>query len=481
MTHLKLKHILYLFTATLLFSCESAILIDETSLDIPAGGLKKEISIDVGNDWKAYSTATWCTVSPDHGDKDVKTIVVVVARNSEYKPRNCVIKLVAGEQMQEIAIVQSQVDVIELSISAVELSDKAQDFRLVASSNVEYDVTVSEPWIHYIGTKVLENRGHSFYVDRNEDTFSRRAIITFAKQGGTTSMVTVVQSSKPYISPSANKLAFEWLSSTQELPVDTNVDFTAIVPSECDWLHVEKEHAEQVGQLLVSVDEFVPSPSTMGDRQGIITLVYNEEQQTIDVSQKFKDCIWISTTSVSMYEGEDKTVSALACVHDGINTDLSWHSDNLSVATVESGKICGHSAGTARIVVRNADASLSASVDVQVRNVADDIYVVANGKSLSQGTGGTSLIFQSKLHWPERVKSINFLSVWLCKPYGEAYDIKGTTDGYVEFAPVVFSGTLDQALMEYYSTWFVLYQVEVEGKYHEYTAYVDARSWGGGC
>lgn len=462
--------------AILLISCEPILQISDSSFEATSDGLKTTIGIDTNNSWTASSSADWCVLSPTSGDKSIKSLSLTVKRNLLYEDRECLVTIQSKNKKETIFVKQNQLDGIILETASVSLSDSDQFFDVSFDSNVNYDISVSCDWIKYVNTKSLTHNTLVFHAEENTSTdFRTCSICLRSKDDKISSYIYVEQKQRDFISPSSDTISFEWEASSIDFPVEANVDFEIVIPEDCGWLHIDRNGGKKEYVLKVSVDAFVPTPASMSDvaisdRRCIITLQYGDTTKEITVSQRFLNYIWISQDNASLYVGESVSIKACAFFHDDVNHNLQWSSDNETVAIVtNTGVIFAKAKGSATITVFNADKSYCAKIPVIVKKPTDDIYVRAIGATINS----SYVVYQSRIYWPSQINSIKFLSVWLCYPDGTAYDIQGTRDGYVLFKPIYYSGSWDDETRAYYSRWFVVYQIEVDGEFLQYSSYVN--------
>ena len=405
----------------------------------------------------------------------MKSISLTVQRNNSYEDRECQVTIQSKDKIETISVKQDQLDGIIIEPYSVYLSDAAQVFEVPINYNVDFDVSLSCDWLQFVSTKALMNSILVFHAEENTLGESRSSAISLkSKNGNTSSYLYVEQKQRDYIQPSSEYLFFGWEASSEDVLVESNVDFEIGLPDDCEWIRVNKTGGDRNYILEVSVEEYVPIPTSMADlaisdRSCVISLVFGDSSKEITVSQSFRDYIWVSQKSVSLYIGESFSSTAVAYLHSGINNELTWTSSDEAVATVINGTIYAKTKGTADIKVQNADNSYHATIPVTVKKATDDIQVTAVGLTISS----SEVVFQSRLYWPSQIKNISFLSVWLCFPDGTAYDIQGTRNGYVRFKPIYYGGSWDAYTRAYYSTWFVLYQIIVDGEYLQYSTRLD--------
>lgn len=484
-------------------SCTTVLSLSDTQIEIPSAGLSTDIHLNVNKDWTATSSADWCRINPSSGDKNTTVIHVTVSKSSLYENRECTIAVTCDKKTETVSVVQLQEDVIKVGTNMVVIGDgdssgmnysatineTNQEFELGVSSNVEYDAVSNCDWIQYRrsaqNTKGLSHYTVVFHADENKSIDERVGIISFRQKGGIVeSRATITQEARDFISASSKTIAFEWNNASTSIPVTANVDFELVIPDGCSWLKAEKKGSAKEYTIDISAEDFIPSPEYFGpnpvaDRTAVIKLKYGSLEEEIAVSQKFRDGIWIGQESLTVYNGYSSVLNYAAYFHDGINKTLSCTSSNPSVASISNGIVTGHSVGQTIITVSNADNTYSVSCIVSVVNIRDAISVVAEGKSMTVSSGYTTMVFHSNIHYPEELNSIRFNSVWLCYPNGTAYDIQTTSTGYVEFKPVVLTGSFSTSYQSYYATWFVVYQVVIDGEDCEFRAHLNPYTWSG--
>ena len=95
----------------------------------------------------------------------------------------------------------------------------------------------------------------------------------------------------------------------------------------------------------------------------ILSIVSCEEQlpEPIAVTS-----VSLNAEAVEMTEGDELTLIATVSPKDADNKSLIWSSSNLSVASVDDGKITAHKPGKATVTVKTDDGGKTATCDVAV-------------------------------------------------------------------------------------------------------------------
>ena len=99
---------------------------------------------------------------------------------------------------------------------------------------------------------------------------------------------------------STNTIDFTWDKAITNISVTSNVNYNIHIPDTCSWLHAEQMIDELSNNLIITADDYIPTPSTVlwpnvSDRKGVITLQYGEVSEEIIVTQSFRDYIWLSS------------------------------------------------------------------------------------------------------------------------------------------------------------------------------------------
>lgn len=457
--------------------------VEQNAFDIPASGEWLRVHIDVNNEWNAESDAEWCTVTPSYGNKSDNTINVYVSGNRAYEDRNCTITISSKEKSETIQIRQRQSDVIFVEDRNINISDVEQTFTIDVDANVEYEVIIDQSWLKLVSTKSISSRTLSFQAEANTAIENRSATIFLAQKGGNfIRTITVTQKQKDVLVSSVNEISFGWKETNEFVNVLSNVDYRIEISDNVDWIIVNREQKGKENGLNINVREFVPSPNTMSpyrlsDRKCSIKLLYENMAQVINVEQKFKDLIWIQSKEINAYLNYEKSLVSYAYLHDGIDKSLKYSISNPKIASINSGRIIPKTIGQATINVSNADDTYSATCQLYVKNIADDIFVNAHGLRMNEWNGKIEMVFHSNIHYPSILRSIKYGSVLLCQPNGAIYDIQSTRDGYVQFDPIVIKGAFSSSMNEYYSRWFVVYSVEIDGEVRNISTNLNPYHW----
>lgn len=117
-----------------------------------------------------------------------------------------------------------------------------------------------------------------------------------------------------------------------------------------------------------------------------------DEPETVKVTG-----IALDKTEVTIKEGEKTTLTATITPSDATTKDITWTSDNETVATVTDGVVSGLSVGSATITATTVDGEFKASCVVTV-NELSKISTIAEIKAiLKEGTSSSTKAFDARL------------------------------------------------------------------------------------
>lgn len=129
------------------------------------------------------SSEDW--LSGEFIDGSQKKIKIKVLRHESTKVRDAILKIEAGNLIEEIKINQLGVDpIIVLESKEVKLSFKKQNIVVKLGTNVELEVICSESWVKlYEGTKsAMVDMTYKFEIEQISETISVRSAKVYFKQ-----------------------------------------------------------------------------------------------------------------------------------------------------------------------------------------------------------------------------------------------------------------------------------------------------------
>ena len=115
------------------------------------------------------------------------------------------------------------------------------------------------------------------------------------------------------------------------------------------------------------------TPTTQGTSNFTVTAVNSggsdSEQLSITIDAQTNvpvTGVSLNTNTLNLIEGDTDTLTATVEPNNATNKNVTWSSDNPSVATVNNGVVTAHSAGTANITVTTVDQNKTATCAVTV-------------------------------------------------------------------------------------------------------------------
>ncbi len=119
-------------------------------------------------------------------------------------------------------------------------------------TNVEYEVSTSETWIQYVGTKAVRTDNLAFNVEAN-DNDPRSATATITSGNYSTQIAFLQAGINRYLSLSENKLIFDFEADDQAIVVYSNVDYSYEISD--SWVSITKLPSSTEDMYVVAVDE----------------------------------------------------------------------------------------------------------------------------------------------------------------------------------------------------------------------------------
>ena len=409
-----MKRILgFVFSAVLLFAaCQkepSLTLSGPTSLEWGGDGGSQTITFTSNYDWAVSSSDSWVSVSPASGKAtdDPVTVTVKCSANSTYDERKATITIDAQGLTQSVAVRQAAAAGMILPTKSFELSSDARTIQVEVQTNVEYTVTVSEPWIKQSGTKALDSSTLTFSVEENTSYDARNATITIKPEGAVLpeQVVSVTQAQKNALLVGDTQFEMPYGGGEIEVKVEANVDFE--VKSGADWIQYVGTKALNSSTVRLKVAE----NQTYSNREGQVEIMQKDGPlaYAITVKQAGRVAvtdITLSSTTLSLMEGDTAILTATVSPYNATDKNVSWSSDNKAVATVDNGgNVTAVGAGTAKITAKAGDKSAVCTVTVEkvILAVGDVVEIPAEGGTfevdIEYNTNFFVQIEESALSW----------------------------------------------------------------------------------
>ena len=123
---------------------------------------------------------------------------------------------------------------------------------------------------------------------------------------------------------------------------------------------------------MVSVQEGKVTAHKAGTATITVTTADGNKTATCEVTVVAKTYpvtgVTLNHTSATLTEGDELLLTATITPSNATNQNVNWSSSDSSVASVESGKVTAHKAGTATITVTTSDGNKAATCEVTVKS-----------------------------------------------------------------------------------------------------------------
>ncbi|MFR9661473.1 MAG: BACON domain-containing carbohydrate-binding protein [Rikenellaceae bacterium] len=204
-------------------------------LDIPATGGSQELSFYASEAWEFTTTAVksespdWCRVSPSSGEPGQVECTVELDPNTTSEDRSLSLQLLVGTELISMDILQEASDSFFITGSTFNVSAEGETISVIASSNVEYEITIdsSSSWITEVVAKasVVESE-HTFAIAANDSGEQRVGYIDFTTAiSETPERVTITQLQNNIYILSEPSYTLDPTGETIDVVVSTNIGF----------------------------------------------------------------------------------------------------------------------------------------------------------------------------------------------------------------------------------------------------------------
>lgn len=235
---------------------EEELLIDTTLIILPEGGTHR-VSIRSHASWKAQVVqgAAWCKLTPTSGGSGGATLAVSAGNNDDMVVRTALIKIESEIGKGTIAVVQQQIDVLDLTMDdSTEFGPQGGTFAVKTQYNIDYEISCSADWVHQVPSKALQQATLAFAVDKNNSGAERSCELHFSGSG-IDRTVTVYQD-EAYVHLSVNELYLGNSDTYLPMMVESNISYRITMP-QADWLkHKGEMDGGRDGEISAASQEF---------------------------------------------------------------------------------------------------------------------------------------------------------------------------------------------------------------------------------
>lgn len=191
------------------------------------------LSIDASSNcnWTvSCSDALVSNISPSNGKGASSVTITTTANPTALASRSAtiVVKNSSGTIVREIAFTQSaSKEIIELSVTSMELTSKGETRNVTISSNTHWTITGGADWITLNKTEGENNSDVSITIAESTSKEDREAVLTVTGKNGTTKTISIKQIRATFTTISVPQISdVTQTSAIVSFTFDSNKDVT---------------------------------------------------------------------------------------------------------------------------------------------------------------------------------------------------------------------------------------------------------------
>lgn len=355
---------------------EAGLVLAEKAIGCSSEGGEFEIPVEGRPDWATDNTADWISVR-----KSGKDALVIVDRNPGMARHGKIGFKLDGRTYDYLEVRQESSDEFSVDYSDISIGYKGGLVVISLTCFEEWTADTEAEWIcvdKQIGNKPAQI---ALDIDRNPHKEERQGVVSFHSNGKTLT-VNVKQTQSPVVEVEQNEVEFDGDGGQTSVLYMSNTD--VLITCKNDWIR------------LIQTDQSVKKVSfeakrNLGDsRKGVIRIT------SADDADIFKDIVIkqgpkIDHPALSFEEGTKLEISETGTIQlhpiftDMTDHSLSWKSSDTQVASVEEGGFVNiHSGGTCIITARNSYHSVEASITLDIRPKAIEMYVMFGMQNMNE-------------------------------------------------------------------------------------------------
>ena len=177
------------FSLICIAACQKApelTLSGPATIEISADGSRGMFTFTANRDWTAACSESWIHVSPSSGSAADGQITVSIHcdANTTYEDRSGTVTIKVEDLTQTITVKQAQKDALIVKDSSFNIPYGGGGIEFFVEANVSFDVSPNVEWIHFVGTKALNNSTISLAVDENPTYNAREGKVEIKQTNG---------------------------------------------------------------------------------------------------------------------------------------------------------------------------------------------------------------------------------------------------------------------------------------------------------
>lgn len=169
-------------------------------------------------------------ISPNSGKGDANVTITTTANPTALSSRSAsiVVKNNSGTIVREVAFTQSaSKEIIELSVTSMELTSKGETRNVTISSNTHWTITGGADWITLNKTEGENNSDVSITIAESTSKEDREAVLTVTGKNGTTKTISIKQIRATFTTISVPQISdVTQTSAIVSFTFDSNKDVT---------------------------------------------------------------------------------------------------------------------------------------------------------------------------------------------------------------------------------------------------------------
>jgi|AGTN01.3.fsa_nt_gi Leucine Rich Repeat./IgA Peptidase M64. len=256
---------------------------------------------------------TWCKVEPMSGNAGTTNVVVsIIQDNDSYDDRSTNMKIMAGQTVKIITIVQKKKNAIILSKNKFEVGPDESTIQIDLKTNIEYAIDIPEEFASWIikgsapKTKGLQDKSEIFTIREGTVDGARKGLIIF-KSGELKDTVSVFQAQKNALILTQKEYNLSNETTSIEVELRSNVEYEVVIPKEAVWVKKSQTRAMRTDVLSFSVDK----NETYDDRTAKIAVKDKNSSlsDTLIIHQSQLNVIFIGSNKIELgYNDQDFSV-----------------------------------------------------------------------------------------------------------------------------------------------------------------------------
>ena len=217
--------VLYLISVALIISCGGggsngedtptggSEFLNVNNVDITGEQTSATLSINASQNcsWTVSCGDSWISnISPSSGRGSGSVTITTTINPSSSTSRSATIRVSnsSGTIVRNVTLTQSaSKEYLELSVSSMEFTSKAETRDVTISSNTHWVVSGGANWITLNKTEGDNNGTISVSIDENTSKDEREAVLTVTGSGGSSGKITIKQSGATYTTLSAPQVS----------------------------------------------------------------------------------------------------------------------------------------------------------------------------------------------------------------------------------------------------------------------------------